>query len=170
MLRKRRGVLRTRLGGRLTELEGTVDQPRTADHARQLINKLQSIESDFKKLHFEIIDLIDEDDADSMETEQGVIDKFDDDVSDVLMTPTSPGAVPVTPPDRRRKLSRIQTGFDRIDEAITSEPDTLVELTQFQEELHDCKKVYSMTSSQPWTYQMMMNCSQHTHCSKDLEN
>ncbi len=73
-LRKRRGVLRasiTRLGGRLTELESTVDQPRTADHAdhaRQLINKLQS---DFKKLHFEIIDLIDEDDADSMETEQG---------------------------------------------------------------------------------------------------
>ena len=73
---KRRGVLRasitsiTRLGGRLTELEGTVDQPRTADYARQLVNKLQSIESDFKKLHYEIIDLIDEEDADAMETEQ----------------------------------------------------------------------------------------------------
>ena len=86
-----------------------------------------------------------------METEQGVIDKFDDDVSDVLMTPTSPGAVPVTPPDRRRKLSRIQTGFDRIDEAITSEPDTLVEcslLTQFQEELHDYKKDVSLLYDQ----------------------
>ncbi len=139
-LRKRRGVLRasiTRLGGRLTELEGTVDQPRTADHAKQQLNKLQSIESDFKKLHFELIDLIDDEDEDAMETEQGVIDKFDDDVSDitirleVLMTVTPLGAAPVTRPDRRqltRKLSRIQTGLDRINEAIvTREPDATFE-------------------------------------------
>ncbi len=119
-LRKRRGVLRasiTRLGGRLTELEGTVDQPRTADHAKQLLNKLQSIESDFKKLHFELIDLIDEEDEDAMETEQGVIDKFDDDVSDitirleVLMTVTPLGAVPVTLPDRRPLTRKLRISY-----------------------------------------------------------
>ena len=39
----------TRLGTRLTELEDTADQPRTPDHARQLLGKLRSLDEDFWK-------------------------------------------------------------------------------------------------------------------------
>lgn len=57
-LRKRRGVVRasvTRLAGRITELEGTSDQPRNADHARQLLTKLQTLDADYRAVHLQII-------------------------------------------------------------------------------------------------------------------
>ena len=60
---KRRGVLRasvSRLSARISELEGTSDQPRTVDHARQLLTKLQTLDADYRALHLQIIDLIDE--------------------------------------------------------------------------------------------------------------
>lgn len=72
-LRKRRGYLRasvTRLAGRVTELEGTRDQPRNADHARQLLSKLQTLDADYRALHLEIIDLIDEKEVEALEAEQ----------------------------------------------------------------------------------------------------
>lgn len=75
-LRKRRGVVRasiTRLGTRLRELEETADQPRTPDHTRQL---LQSLNEDFKKHHFELIDKVDSDEA--LEKEQTVLAKHDE--------------------------------------------------------------------------------------------
>lgn len=50
----------TRLATRLRELEETTDQPRTGDHATQLLAKLESLDVEFKAIHFEIIDLIDE--------------------------------------------------------------------------------------------------------------
>ena len=80
-LRKRRGVVRgsiTRLATRLRELEEITDQPRTADHASQLLAKLESLDGEFKAIHFEIIDLIDE--SEDLEKEQTVLDKHDDDV------------------------------------------------------------------------------------------
>jgi hypothetical protein len=78
-LRKRRGVVRAsimRLGIRLKELEETSDQPRTSNHARQLLTKLQSLDEDFKKHHFELIDKIDD-----LEKEQTVLDKHDEDMT-----------------------------------------------------------------------------------------
>ncbi len=100
------------------------------------------------KLHYEIIDLIDEEDADAMETEQTS-----------LMTmcrtspydwkhwwsliPTPPGAVPVTLLDRRplsRKLSRIQTGLTKRSH-LNPTP-----LLNFQKELFDYKKDVSLCS------------------------
>ena len=98
-LRKRRGIFRaqvTRLITCVSELESLADQPRTADHAQELLTKLQTIDSDFKKLHFELIDQIEEEDNETLEREQGVMDKFGDDVSDLtvrlraLLTPTTP--------------------------------------------------------------------------------
>ena len=40
-----------------SELEGTTDQPY---HARQSLAKLQTLDADYRALHLEIIDLIDE--------------------------------------------------------------------------------------------------------------
>ena len=76
-LRKRRGVVRrsvTRLNDRVSELEAAPGQPRTADHARQLLTKLQTLDSDFRRIHFELIDLIDEADTGALDTEQDTID------------------------------------------------------------------------------------------------
>lgn len=83
-LRKRRGVVRasiTRLGNRLKELEGDPDQPDTADHAQQLTTKLESLDSDFKVHHLQLIDLIDSEDVSMLNIEQDTLDKLDDDVS-----------------------------------------------------------------------------------------
>ena len=60
-LRKRRGIARgsiTRLSGRVTELEATPDQPLTSDRAQQLLTKLQTLESDYRTLHLQIVDLL----------------------------------------------------------------------------------------------------------------
>ena len=154
-LRKRRGVVRrsiTRLGDRVSELEATADQPRTPDRARQLLTKLQTLNSDFRTVHLELIDLIDEANTDALDTEQERLDKLDDDVSgltvrlEALMNPATPPIAPVAPPlDRRpltRKLARVQAGLNRIDEAIAP-TDTPVEcalLSQCQEEVSDYKK------------------------------
>ena len=61
------------------------------------------------------------------------------------MNPATPPTAPVAPPpDRRpltRKLAHVQTGLNRIDEAIAP-TDTLVEcalLSQYQEEVSDYK-------------------------------
>ena len=153
-LRKRREVVRrsiTRLGDHVSELEETADQPRTPNYAWQLLIKLQTLDSDFRTIHLELIDLIDEANTEALDAEQERLDKLDDDVSgltvrlEALMNPIPPTA-PVAPPlDRRpltRKLARVQTGLNCIDEAIAP-TDTPVEralLSQCQEEVSDYKK------------------------------
>ena len=154
-LRKRRGVVRrpvTRLNDRVSELEAAPGQPRTADHASQLLTKLQTLDSDFRRIHFELIDLIDEADTGALDTEQDTIDKLDDDVSsltvrlEALTSMATPAPALVAPPlDRRpltRKLSRIKSGLDRIDDAIaiTDPPIEQSLLTQYREEVSDYKK------------------------------
>ena len=71
----------TRLGDRVSELEATADQPRTPDRARQLLTKLQTLDSDFRTVHLELIDLIDEANTEALDAEQERLDKLDDDVS-----------------------------------------------------------------------------------------
>lgn len=69
-LRKRRGVVCgsiTRLSDRVAELEGTPGQPRNVHRARQLLAKLQTLESDYKTIHLQIVDLINEEDNDALE-------------------------------------------------------------------------------------------------------
>ena len=72
-LRKRRGVVRAsinRLDNRLKELEDIADQPGTPDHAWQLAAKLEVLDSELKTYHFQLIDLLD--DEESLEMEQNV--------------------------------------------------------------------------------------------------
>ena len=85
-LRKRRGSQhRSCHSGRVAELEGIADQPRTADHARQLLSRLKTHETEFKTLHFQLIDSVDEEDTDTLDAEQEVLDRFDDTVSNLTV-------------------------------------------------------------------------------------
>ena len=100
----------TRLGTRLTELEDTADQPRPPDHARQLLGKLRSLNGEFRQLHYELIDLIDADNEEALETEQAVLDKHDDNVAmltvclETFFTSAGHASAPVTP-DPHKPLS-----------------------------------------------------------------
>ena len=81
-LRKRQGVIRasiTKLGNRLKELEDAPDLLDTADHAQQLTSKLETLESEFRTHHLQLVDLID--DESTLGKEQDALDKLDDDVS-----------------------------------------------------------------------------------------
>lgn len=155
-LKKRRGAQRgsvTRLESRVTELEGIADQPRTAEHAQQILTKLRAYDEAFRDLHFQIVDSISEEDETSLENEQGILDKFDDDVANLTLRvealisrPTpDPTRGLVTVIDRRplnRKLARLESGLNRVDTGI-SDPEAVperVQLNQFQEEISDYKK------------------------------
>lgn len=73
---KRRGVVRastTRLGNRLKEFEGIADHPATPDNVRQLAAKLEALDSDFKIHHFQLIDLINTDDKETLESKKHLI-------------------------------------------------------------------------------------------------
>lgn len=153
ILRKRRGVVRasvTRLGTRIEELEDSVDQPRTPDHARQCLTKLQSLDNDFRKVHMQVIDLIDETDNDSLGAEQLIMDSHDDAVANFtvklesLITTTIVAPTASTTLDRRpstRKLARIRTGLNRICHALTSDPPPVKSsLLQYQTELADYRR------------------------------
>ena len=116
-LRKRR-VSRssvTKLNERITELENITDAYRVVDPARQMLTRLQTFDSDFKKSHFDLIDLIDETDTTALDIEQAVIDKFDDDVSSytlrlealVKRALAAPHiTAPVVPPPEGHRLAR----------------------------------------------------------------
>lgn len=94
----------TRLGNRVSKLEEAADQPRTPDHARQLLTKLQTLDSDFRTVHLKLIDLIDEANTEALDAEQERLDKLDDDVSgltvrlEALTNPATPPTAPVAPP------------------------------------------------------------------------
>ena len=84
-LRRRRGVVRasiTRLEKRLRELEDTAEQPATPDHARELAVKLDTLVTDFKDYHLQILDLM-EDVDDELRHEQETLDDHDDIISDI---------------------------------------------------------------------------------------
>ena len=55
-----------------------LDQPTTLDSAKQLLTKLDALDSDFKLHHLAIVDLVEED---SLEAEQEALDRHDDEVA-----------------------------------------------------------------------------------------
>ena len=67
----------------LERTEETSEHPRTPDHAHQLLTKLQSLDEDFKRHHFELTDIVDGDD--NLEKEQTVLNKHDNDVTSLLV-------------------------------------------------------------------------------------
>ena len=150
-IRKRRGVVRasiTRLGNRLKELEEAPDLPNTADHAQQLTSKLETLDSDFRVHHLQLVDLID--DAPTLEKEQDTLDKLDDDVSSlsvrlrqlIVRGRASKSATPTSGDGKAsassRKLLRLERGLNSTHEAVlalASDPSDHSLLEQYQEQL-----------------------------------
>ena len=96
----------TRLGGRLKDLQGTADRPDTPKHAQQLLEKLKSLDGEIRELHYEVIDLIDEGGEDTIEAEQVILDKHDDDVAALTVHLESLLVATASVPDIRKSLTR----------------------------------------------------------------
>ena len=159
-IRRRRGVVRssiTRLEKRIKELEGIADQPATADHARELTSKLESLTEDFKQHHLELLDLIGDEDWEALEKEQDILDEHDDIVSDMnirLKRLTRPRDSTPSPshsnPTLRilsRKLNHLEKAITTIRDTITAIPpesDDISLLEQYSEQLTDHKATLSI--------------------------
>ncbi len=135
----------TRLGTRLKELEDAAPKSNMPTHARQLLEKLKSLDKEFRGLHYEVIDLIDDGSEDTVEAEQVVLDKHDDDVAALTVRLESLSVVAVSSTaDARRplscRLSRLQTSSKRIRDIIHDVPVEHAVLTQCQEEVSNYKK------------------------------
>ena len=106
-LRRRRGVVRasiTRLTTRLRELESKTDQPDTVARAQQLLSKLNGLDTDFKVIHLQIVDLVSKDE--DLVAEQDILDNHEDKVASLSFSfqqlcGSSP--TPVTPMENLRR-------------------------------------------------------------------
>ena len=86
-LKRRRGVSKasiTRIYNRIDELEGLGTRPYTIDTAKQLASKLEALDSEFKSYHFQIVDLLEEDEA-LEKREQQTLDNHDDQVAEMTL-------------------------------------------------------------------------------------
>ena len=126
-------------------MEEAATLPDRIKSAQQLLGKLKSLDETFKGLQYEVIDLIEDGGEDSVKAEQVILDKHDDDVSTLIVRLESLciTADTLTKDVRKsltRRLSRLQTGLQRICDLAE---DTAVEnstLLQCQEEVTDIKK------------------------------
>lgn len=155
--RRRRGVVRaslTRLETRVKEFESKGTEISAGDRlaAQRLLQKLDTLDSDFKSHHFAVVDLVDEE---AMSTEQGVLDEHDDRVADLAVrlqqlitepsTTSSPSASGSADPHVRlsKRLRRVDRDLESVVSAIESiGPDSTVDiplLHQYEEQLSGMK-------------------------------
>ena len=150
-LRRRRGAVRgsiTRLGGRLKDLEGAADRPDVGVHAKQLASRLDTLDSDFKTLHFQIVDLISDENAEELGKEQDALDKYEDDVSSLsvrLHKLLEKSHSPSNPGNRKallRKLLCLESNLKSTEtflKSLPAPPDDLSLVDQHRERLTDHK-------------------------------
>ena len=151
-LRKRRAVVRrsiTCLSNGLRDLEATPDRDGVMDRAQQSIIKIGSLEKEFKTIHLEIVDLIDDGDTAVHEKEQETLDKLDEDVASItirlqqLVAKCGSSATSGALKSSSRKLSRLERSLIAVNEALALIPvdhDDVPLLEQYSERLLDYKR------------------------------
>ena len=124
--------------------------------------KLDDADSDFKTLHFQVLDIIDENDEEALKKEQDILDQHEDTVAALILciqsvithvtstvhAPTLPleSTTPDTQRATARRLSRLElslkdteAGFD----ALSDDYDDSSLLEQYTEQLSDHKRELS---------------------------
>ena len=151
-LRKRRGITRasiTRLNTKLKDLETMVHEPTSSSLAQRMGQKLDILDAEFKKHHYALIDAIDETEAEVLDKEQDVLDRHDDDMTNLAMKIEQIIAICNLSSDSGakmvalRRVTRLRTNLSTVDSEIrrlTTESAELHLLHQYQEHISDCKK------------------------------
>ena len=151
-LRKRRGVSKasvTRLNTRLKDLESRIHEPTTSSLAQRMSQMLETLDTDFKKHHYAVIDHIDEADVEAFGREQDALDQHDDSISNLAIRieqviatcslTSGLGAGKIA----SRRLSYLKNNLSAVSTAVhalTAESAELYLLHQYQEQLSDFKK------------------------------
>ena len=127
-LRRRRGVARVSITGlekKITEAEAMKYKSGIVDRARTLKEKVDTADTEFKKHHFSIVELLDEEYVD---VEQGVLDNHEDEVLDLLTrlewlinAPIQQDKTPLTKATGRR--------LEHLDKKVTSVNEAVSKLT-----------------------------------------
>ena len=149
-LRKRRKTVIgsiAKLVTRLESLETKADQPTTYDHTQELNKNLQKLDSDFKKHHYELIDLVDEADDAALIREQAVLDEHDDLLADLnvrvkrLLIDSSASIDSTQRKAILRRISRLHNSITTLNDstkALTSPADPFL-VRQYTERLNEAK-------------------------------
>ena len=80
-IRRKRGVVCasiTKLCSRLAELEEMSNRESANYHAQHLSTRLNTLDSEFKSLHFKLVNVINDGDNETMASEQSIIYKHKD--------------------------------------------------------------------------------------------
>ncbi len=151
-LRRRRGVPKsslTKLGTKTTELEAAELDQIVVSHAAQLLRKIETYDSDFRKHHMAIIDALTSDEAAVPEQEE--LDRHDEEVTDLIMrlqalsTPIS-DATNQGRPFALRQLAQLQAKLTAIGDDIstlTANPNDVPLVYLYQEQLTELKRELS---------------------------
>ena len=164
-LQKKRGASRsavTRLGNQLRDLESDPEAAGASDRAKQLLVKLDDADSDFKKLHFQLLDIFDENDEEALKKKQDILDQYEDTVAALILciqsvithvtstvhAPTLP--LESTTSDTQRatacRLSRLELSLKDTEaglDALSDDYDDSSLLEQYTEQLADHKRELS---------------------------
>ena len=71
----------TRLTTKLKDLEGKTEQSSTFDLAKGMAQKLELLDVEFHKHHYDLVDLIDDEDETALSQAQETLDDHDDDLA-----------------------------------------------------------------------------------------
>ena len=147
--RRRRGTVHvsiTRLSTKVKELERKPG-PISLSTADNLSHKLESLDSEFRKYHYDFIDLVDEVDDTTLAAEQDVLDKHDEEIKSLTTrikrciiacsSSHNHNLYKVT----QRKVHRIEKGIQEIHDSINASPppNDACLLSQYEEQLRDLK-------------------------------
>ena len=147
--RRRRGTVHasiTRLSTKVKELERKPG-PISLSTADNLSHKLESLDSEFRKYHYDFIDLVDEVDDTTLAAEQDVLDKHDEEIESLTTrikrciiacsSSHDHNLYKVT----QRKVHWIEKGIQEIHDSINASPppNDACLLSQYEEQLRDLK-------------------------------
>ena len=146
--RKKRGVVRasiTKLRSRVEELE-LVSSPDTADQAKRLTTRLETLFEEFKAHHYSVIALLDEDDElaqeqETFDTQDEVVDRLTARL-DKLISSSDHSQFKVA----SNRLEHLEKGLSSILSNIPLSPvgeDDVCLLQQLEEQLSEFKKEFS---------------------------
>ena len=150
-LRRRRGIPKasiTRLTTKLNELEAQSHEPSTVNLARRMPQRLDSLDAEFKKHHYALIDAIEEADEETLSKEQDELDQHDDLITDLsmriekLITTCNLNSDSGARKMASRRLTHLKSNLAGVEAAVRSLKTDTAEihvLHQYQEQLSDFK-------------------------------